>query len=432
MRGRGDSGPRGRLWTPVFIGIVALTLCCFTVGQGTNSGTSVYLAQRGATATLAGIGAAAFSVAAAVARIVSGPLADRRGRMVVVGVGAVVLTCGTLGAAAFPDLDLLVLWRSLQGIGFSAATTAAATAAADVLPAERLGEGIGYYGLGQAVAMSFGPALALFLVATEPPENLFWGLGVPAAAVLVIALFCRYEKDVSRLPETSTYRQLAERRGVGSIVDDNGNGRGGDGASAARVLDTIFEPGALAGALPMMVMAPTFGFGIYFTGLYGTSLGVPAAGAFYTVSAVAMIAVRLASRSFMDRLPAFRLHVFAAAAGVAFCAALVAAGQPGLDAGVRDGVYYLAGAFYGLCLGMALPVNQAVAVKNSPAERWGAANGLFLLLSDLGIGAAAVGWGATSDALGFAPTLAIVAAFIVASVIAAWLAYPSSDRRWRA
>ena len=49
----------------MFVGIVIMTLCCFTVGQGLNSGTSVYLAQRGASATLAGVGAAVFSAAAA-------------------------------------------------------------------------------------------------------------------------------------------------------------------------------------------------------------------------------------------------------------------------------------------------------------------------------------------------------------------------------
>ena len=419
----------------MFVLIVFMTLCCFVVGQGLNAGTSVYLSYRGETAALAGIGAAAFSAAAAMSRIVFGPLADLRGRILVITLGSVVLLAGTAGAAVFTDLNLFVLWRVLQGTGFAAVTTAAATAAADVLPAERLGEGIGYYGLGQAIAMSIGPALAIFLVSTDPAENLFRGLSVSAAAVFIVSFFCHYENNLDRLPETATYRRIAAGR---AALDEVGQSEGksadaGDaGANDAPkggLLHTIFEPKALAGALPIMVICPTFGFGIYFTGLLGTKLGIANAGLFYTVSAFAMIVVRLASRSFMDRTPAFRMHVVAAVVGVVFCAMLVAAEQASVAGGVRDMLFYLAGIPYGLCLGIAMPVNQAVSVKNSPPERWGAANGLYLLLTDVGIGTAAIVWGVTNDLLGFTATLGLVALFIIASVLVAWLTYPASEKR---
>ena len=410
---------RSQLWTPVFVSIVLLTLCCFIVGQGLNAGTSVYLAYRGETAALAGIGAAAFSAAAAASRIVFGPFADVRGRVIVITIGSVILLAGTAGAAVFSDLNLFVLWRLLQGAGFAAVTTAAATAAADVLPAERLGEGIGYYGLGQAIAMSIGPALAIFLVSTDPAENLFRGLSISAAAVFLISFCCHYEKRPERLPETSTYRRIANQRTEQEQRQQKDEG----------VLHRIFEPGALAGALPMMVICPTFGFGIYFTGLLGTKLGVANAGLFYTVSAVAMILIRLSSRTFMDRTPAIRLHAASALAGIVFCAMLVAAEQIAAGNAARDALFYLAGIPYGLCLGMALPVNQTVSVKNSPPERWGAANGLFLLLNDVGIGIAAIVWGVTNDLLGFTATLGFVALLVFASVVVAWFTYPASEKR---
>ncbi|HAM15216.1 MAG TPA: hypothetical protein DCP91_05040, partial [Eggerthellaceae bacterium] len=62
-----------RLFTAVFVAIVAATLFCYITGQGLNSGTSVYIDRLGGSATLAGIGAAVFSAAAIVGRIVSGP-----------------------------------------------------------------------------------------------------------------------------------------------------------------------------------------------------------------------------------------------------------------------------------------------------------------------------------------------------------------------
>ena len=417
----------------MFTALVAMTLCCYIVGQGLNAGTSVYLAYRGSTATLAGIGAAAFSASAAVSRIICGPMADLRGRIAVITAGAIVLISGTICAAVFPDLNLFVLWRLIQGAGFAAMTTACATAAADVLPAERLGEGIGYYGLGQAIAMSVGPALAIFLVSSEPPENLFWGMCASATAAFLISFLCHYEHNLDRLPETSTYRRLSLQRST-EISDRETAGESPESnEKSARnpLIDSIFEPKALTGALPMMVICPTFGFGIFFVGLYGTSIGIPNAGLFYTVSAFAMIAVRISSRTFMDRMPAIKLHVFAALAGILFCVILIAVGQFGDESPLRNILFYVAGIPYGLALGMALPVNQAVSVKNSPAERWGAANGLFLLMNDIGIGGAAIVWGISNDLFGFTTTIMFVAVLITASIGVAWLTYPASEKRWR-
>ena len=373
-------------------------------------------------------------------------------------VGAVVLLVGVLGAALSANLDSIMLWRTLQGLGFSAVTTATATAAADVLPVERLGEGIGYYGLGQAFAMSVGPAIAIALVAGDPPENLFWGLSVAAALSLALCALCRYERNPERLPETSTYRRLhasgagAEREGeqVGaqateqdrsqataqgdsrSQEGEQGRARAdAEGAPAHRqgILSGILEPGALAGGIPLMVISPAFGFGIFFVGLLGTQLGVGNAGLFYTLSAVSMIVVRISSKAFMDRVLPIRLFAVAVASGVACYLLLLCVTLPLLQGGLRDAVFYLAGIFYGLCLGMALPVNQTVAVKNSPAERWGAANGLFLLMLDLGIGLASIAWGITNDTFGFAFTICCVIVLIVASLAVAHLTYPPFAKR---
>ena len=443
-----------RLFTGVFIAIIGVTLTCYIVGQGLNAGTSVYINRLGGTATLAGIGAAVFSFAAIIGRLVSGPLADARSRIMVIVVGAVILLVGVLGAAVSANIDTIMIWRTLQGLGFSAVTTATATAAADVLPAERLGEGIGYYGLGQALAMSVGPAIAIALVATDPPENLYWGLAVSAAISLALCIFCRYERNPERLPETATYRRIALKKRAGEAAietaDANASGNpagpsaGPAGADAAAsgtdpvsssapkregLLAKFAEPGALAGGIPMMVLSPAFGFGIFFVGLLGTTLGVGNAGIFYTVSAVAMIAVRISSKAFMDRVLPIRLFAIAIASGIV-CYAMLLAVTLSPEIGLaQSALFYVAGIFYGLCLGISLPVNQTVAVKNSSPDRWGAANGLFMLLFDVGIGLASVVWGITNDQMGFSFTVVCVLVLIAASFFVALATYPASAKR---
>ena len=425
MSNSGNSNQQPRLWTPVFVVIVAITLFTYIVGQGTNSGSTVYVNRLGGGATLAGFGAALFSISAAISRIAMGPLTDKRGRFFMMAFGCFVFLAGVVGPALTATLDLFLFWRFVQGVGFAAATTAVATAAADVLPIERLGEGIGYSGLGQALAMSIGPALSIMLVSTDPPENLYWGLAVSGTLAVILCFFCRYEKHPEKLPETATFRVLAEQHGKASKADTK------PVSKRPKILDSIFEPGALAGGIPMAVMSPVLGFTLFYAGLLGTQLGVGNAGLFYTMSAVTMIAVRLASKRFMDRVAAIKIHTVAVAGAVITYAIFIFVMNADLEPGTRDILFYLAGIPYGLCPGLSIPINQAVAVKNSSEERWGAANGLYMLLTDIGIGVASVVWGITNDAFGFEFTMCCAATMGLLSIVVAMLCYPKADRRWR-
>ena len=444
--------PREQLWSTTFVLVVVSTLCCFMVGQGLNSSTSVYVALYGGTAAYAGVLAAAFSGAAAVVRLLSGPLIDGRGRRIVMLVGFAVLIVGTVGPLFTHDVAPFVVFRILQGAGFSAVTTASATAAADALPASRMGEGIGYYGLGQALSMSVGPALALALVSTDPPENLFIGVTANAVIGLAMIFLCRYEKHPEMLPEGAVYRRrLEEREGEAARTGDaealEATGRAG-AAEAAEASETttstaqsrmegqprresiasrIFEKHALPGTLPMIVLSPAFGFVIFFVGLYGASLGVGNAGLFYTLSAVSMILVRLKSGAFMDRFAPIKILPFALACGLVAFAMLVACGTVLDGAPVRDAVFNLSGIVYGFCSGIALPLNQSVAVKNTPPERWGAANALFQLAIDVGIGGACVIWGIVNDCFGFPVTICCAMCCIVASYFVARAVYPKES-----
>lgn len=421
-----STGVRERLWSPMFVLVLVCTLATFLVGQGLNAGTSVYLERMGGTAGLAGIGALCFSVAAAAARIASGPAIDLRDRRIVVLAGAITMLIGCIGPLAANEGAAFVLWRVLQGAGFSAATTATATAAADVLPASRMGEGIGYYGLGQAVSMSIGPALAIFLVSTDPPQNFYLGCMACSMLALVIGLSLRYERAPQKLPATSEYRIRWQQGDTGAAAAkrmrdvEQSHLRGW-----RRALDSVFEPRALPGTVPILLMCAAFSFNIFYMGLLGNALGAASPGIFYTASAIVMIATRLTSGRFMDSVPPLRLMGIAVIAGIV-CFALLLACSQGLLGAATEAAFYAAGLPFGLCMGLAIPVNQTIAVRLSPPERWGAANALFMLGIDLGNGALSVLWGLLSEHVGFTPVLCIVIACLVAAYAAARRIYPQS------
>lgn len=402
---------RPKLWTPVFVLVIACTLCSFIMGMGLNSGTTVYLTAVGYGSSLAGVLALVFSLSAAVVRLLAGAVVDAGKCSLAYAGGLAVVTGGALMCAFAEGVAALAVARVLQGAGFSLATTSLAAAAADILPKERLGEGIGYAGLGQALAMSVGPAFALFLVGTDPAANLFFGLAMVGTLGFCIALFARYEKKAATLPPTCAF-----------VTRGNGGQR--KKAPSARGLAGIFEPRALPGTLPMAVLTPLNGFGIFFVGAYGASLGYDGAGLFFTVSALAMIAVRLCSGSFMDRVPALVIFGVACAAGLVCCGLLLAGGS-------NQVLFVAAGAFYGTSLGLAMPVSQTVVNRSTPSERWGAANALFFLLYDVVIGVFCAIWGFVNESFGYSVTICCTAALVALAFVVACVVYPADQKRLR-
>ena len=95
-----------KLWSLIFVLIIALTFCCFVMGQGLNSGTSVFLAGQGYGASLAGVLALVFSIAAALARLFVGPVIDNGKCSLVIIAGIAILIAGTALSAVVQGISL--------------------------------------------------------------------------------------------------------------------------------------------------------------------------------------------------------------------------------------------------------------------------------------------------------------------------------------
>lgn len=291
-----DDAHKQRLWTGDFTLMLAIAFCAFVSCQALNNGTPLYITRIGGSTGFAGALILDFSIAAAIARLFAGRIIDRTGRKCIMVVGALLLIAGSALAIPLPGFYPQIVLRALQGIGFACVTTASATAAADVLPCERLGEGIGYYALGQSLGMAFGPAFGIFLCSLVFTESLFVGVAGAGAVLLILVMCCNYEKHVERLPETSEYRVLEERRRRLAEEADSGDIEAVieevEDADRYRGLAALFEKRALVGALPMVVICLGFAIPVSYTALYAQSLGLSNAGMFFFVGAIAMTASR--------------------------------------------------------------------------------------------------------------------------------------------
>lgn len=411
-----------QLWSPVFVLIMATTFLAFVCGQGTNAGTSVFISAQGGSATFSGILAAVFSVAAGLARFICGPGIDGLGRRVMMLAGSIVLLAGSLLPIFAYSKAIMIASRTLMGFGFSVATTAAATAAPDVLPFSRLGEGIGYNGLGSALAMSIGPAAAVYLAGMSNPAALYIGASVVTAVCIVLAFCIRYEKRPEILPETSAYRKrlaakdLSERTSEPTAEATSPSNQPGKAAKGP-LLQRLFDPSALPGTLPMLFLSTNNGFVIFFCALYGATIGIGNAGLFFTLAAISMIVVRISSKKFMDRSAPLLLM------GVTMVTGLIGDGLL-LAAPAATSLFFVAGVFYGISYGLGIPLCQSVAVKNTPPDRWGAANALYMLSMDIGIGFSSILWGYLNDTIGFSVSLVCVMVCLVIAMVVAWFSFP--------
>jgi EmrB/QacA subfamily drug resistance transporter len=94
-----------------------------------------------------------------------GRVADRVGRKLLYTYGFGIFVAGSAACALAPSLGLLVLARLVQAIGAVMLQANSYALIRDVLPASRIGTGLGLQGAAQAVGLSAGPALGGALTA---------------------------------------------------------------------------------------------------------------------------------------------------------------------------------------------------------------------------------------------------------------------------
>jgi MFS family permease len=149
-----------REFRPQFWAVVGATFLGF-VGIGTVlPGLAPHVRHDlGGSDETVGFAIGVFSFTALAARILSGPLADRRGRKTAVATG--LLSCAAAGAIYLAPFGIkgVYMARVLQGFGEACLYTGAATWAVELAGVERSGQALGYVSSGIWGGMSAGPVV---------------------------------------------------------------------------------------------------------------------------------------------------------------------------------------------------------------------------------------------------------------------------------
>lgn len=159
-----NSMKRPPLWTKDFILVFISNLLLFFSFYMLVPVLPFYLLENlGTNESIAGIVLSLYTIAALVIRPFSGFLVDKFRRkplyLICYSCFCVVFAGYTVAAT----LLLFIVLRILHGFAFGISTVSGSTVAVDIMPSERRGEGIGYYGMAASIAMASGPVLGLWL-----------------------------------------------------------------------------------------------------------------------------------------------------------------------------------------------------------------------------------------------------------------------------
>lgn len=361
------------LWKKPFILVMLVNFLLFFSMYLLMPTLPIYAQRIGGSKTAAGLIIGLFSVSAVLVRPWFGQLMDSRGRKTVLVLGAMIFLLSTLAYRWTEVVWMLLLLRFVQGVGWGASSTATGTIAADVIPAFRMSEGMGFYGASSTIAMSLGPALALQMIQSYSFPILFFTSVAFGLAVLLASVPINYEG----------------MHGVNSKTSQVDKGRGQTDA----VKSSMIEKTAIAPSLVLLFAAVTYGGVITFLPSYAQFRGVSNVGLFFTVYALVLLVSRPFVGRWADRNGPGPVIILGTLFLIISQIMLMMADNL---------VWFLAVGFvYALGFGSVQPVLNAITVSMASVDRRGAANATFFTAWDLGIALGSVTLGVISQKFGY-------------------------------
>jgi len=351
-----------KIWTKNFILICTANLLIFTSFYFLLPTLPVFVVRvlkgdEGNVGYIIGI----LSLTAVLVRPLAGFLLDAVGRKKILALAVIGFALAMLSYNLVTSMALLFALRALHGFTWGFTTTGAGTIAADVVPPHRRGEGLGYYGLSNTLAMAAGPSLGLYIINLAGFTHLFnisFGLAL-AGAVCILAI---------------SYRESRPQKKAGIS------------------LETFFEPKVFSLSWIMFFTALVYGGIVSFITLYGEQIGIKNAGTYFLAYAVTLLFIRpLAGRYFDENGPARIMAAGFICIALSFVLLFASKGLV---------MFLLSAVAMGIGFGIVQPTAMAMAINRVAPFRRGAANGTIFSAFDLGIGLGSILLGLLSKVVG--------------------------------
>lgn len=331
-----------------------------------------------------GIVLACYTVAALAVRPFSGYLADRFDRKPVYILAYTFFALLFFSYPLVQSVLLFALMRIFHGLAFGMVSTAGNTLIIDIMPASRRGEGLGYFGIANNVAMATGPMVGLMLHESTGSFN----------TMFYAALSC----GLLGLLFASRIRSPKKQK-----LD-----------SGPLSWDRFFLKKGLKAGLCLLLLAVPYGMTTSYMPLYAAEIGITAnTGYFFSLMAIGLIFSRMFAGTMVDRGRITQvISVGIAVVMVAFSlfASLDLWGHafPFL---AEIGFFSVA-VLLGIGYGMLFPACNTLFVNLAPNNRRATASSTYLTSWDVGIGVGLVFGGNIGELKGFSLAY-FIGAFLV-------------------
>ncbi|WP_425917461.1 MFS transporter [Acinetobacter sp. TSRC1-2] len=341
-----------QLWNKSFILCLANNLFLFVFYFAQTTILPIYiLNELHGTLAQAGLAMTLFMASSIAVRPFSGLIIEKFGRKKTLYVSEALFCLFSFAYLFADNLSFLLVIRFLHGIWFSILTTVTVPIANDFIPAQRKGEGMGYFVMSINLGIVLGPLLGLTLI---QPLSYTMVAGILAAIICIGFIFC------FMIPIQTEAKPVITK-----------------GKQRLSTQDFVEKK-----ALPVSIMAMIISFSyasiMSFISTFAESKNLlPYASLFFVVFAISMMSLRPITGKIYDRKgPNYVIYPAIAL----FSIGLIVLSQINTVTGLM-----LAAVFVGMGFGSAQPCLQTISIQRSPKDRIGHATSTFFTCYDIGI-----------------------------------------------
>ncbi|MFP3512655.1 MFS transporter [Peribacillus sp. SIMBA_075] len=390
---------RPRLWTKDFVIVSSINFFITLIFYLLMVTLAIYAVNElDASTSQAGLISGIFIIGTLIGRLFIGRFIDSIGRKKTLFIGLIFFTLTTL--LYFVDLGIgfLLVNRLIHGMAMGMASTATGTIVAQIIPATRKGEGIGYYSMSATLATAIGPFIGLYMAQHTSFQVIFSF----CLALGLISLITAFFLNVPALKVTA---KATESKGF--------------------KLSNFIEPKALPISIITLLLAFCYSSVLSFISFYATEINlVNTASFFFVVYAVAVLLSRPFSGPLMDRKGSnFIMYPSFLIFGVGLLL---------LSITTNSFTLLAAGFLIGLGFGNMQSSSQAIAVKLTPPHRMGMATSTFFIMLDAGLGFGPYILGFIIPVTGYSTLYVILGGVVIATSILYYFLHGRKERSARA
>ncbi len=351
----------------------------------------IYMSETyGCNLGTAGIIISCYTLSALCMRPFSGYLFDSYSRKPIYIIGYTIFVLIFCGYWLSKALLLFAVLRAIHGLSFGLVTVGGNTMVVDLMPLSRRGEGLGYYGMANNMAMAVGPMTGLFIHNNGASYSTLFICG------LLVCGFGLFMGSLVKIP----YVQSAKR-------------------PPFKLKQIVLRKGIPAGIALLLLSIP-YGMTTNYIAIYSKSIGLNVeTGFFFTLTAAGMAFARIMAGKLVDKgyITEIIQNGFYGVI-VSFIAIASLSTVQAFSPNFGIALFYIIPIVMGLSFGVMFPAYNSVFVNLATKKQRGTATSTYLTSWDIGLGLGIVFGGSIaqnfsfSTAYSFGTVMAVIAAIL--------------------